>query len=66
METFWTLLQDPAHWEFEIFLIIIFDVIIGAIIWPFIRGGLRHHKSDHERLEDLEREVKELKEKIKS
>lgn len=65
METFWTLLKDPAHWEFEIFLILIFDVLIGAIIWPFISGGLRHHKSDHERLEELEREVESLKEKLK-
>ncbi len=65
MESFLDLLKDPAHWEFEIFLILIFDVLLGAIIWPFARGGLRHHKSDHERLEDLEREVKMLKEKIK-
>lgn len=28
METFFDLLKDPAHWEFEIFLIFIFDVII--------------------------------------
>lgn len=63
MESFVTLLKDPAHWEFEIFLIIIFDVIIGLIIWPFIKKGLVHHKSDHERLEDLEREVKSLKER---
>jgi uncharacterized membrane-anchored protein YhcB (DUF1043 family) len=64
METFFDLLKDPAHWEFEIFLILIFDVIIGAIIWPFVRGGLKHHKSDHERLEDLEREVKMLKDRL--
>ncbi len=63
METFFDLLKDPAHWEFEIFLIIIFDVIIGLVIWPFIRGALIHHKSDHERLEDLEREVEALKNK---
>lgn len=65
MESFLDLLKDPAHWEFEIFLILIFDVLLGAVIWPFVRGGLRHHKSDHERLEDLEREVKMLKEKTK-
>jgi len=63
METFFSLLKDPAHWEFEILLIIIFDVIIGLVIWPFIQKALVHHKSDHERLEDLEREVKELKER---
>ena len=65
MESFWDLLKDPAHWEFEIFLIIIFDVIVGIFIWPFIGRALIHHKSDHERLEDLEKEVKELQGKIK-
>ena len=65
METFFTLLKDPAHWEFEIFLIIIFDVIIGLVIWPFIQKALVHHKSDHERLEDLEKEVQVLKNNIK-
>ena len=64
METFFDLLKDPAHWEFEIFLIVIFDVIIGFFIWPFVKKGLIHHKSDHERLEDLEREIKNIKEKI--
>ena len=63
METFFDSLKDPAHWEFEIFLIVIFDVIIGLVIWPYITKALVHHKSDHERLEDLEREVKELKKK---
>ncbi len=61
METFLELVRDPAHWEFEILLIIIFDVIVGLIIWPFIQKALVHHKSDHERLEDLEREVEKLK-----
>ena len=63
MESFFDLLKDPAHWEFEIFLMVIFDVLLGAIIWPFIRKGFIHHKSDHERLEDLERIVASLKEK---
>jgi membrane protein implicated in regulation of membrane protease activity len=65
METFIDLLKDPAHWEFEIFLIIIFDVIVGLVVWPFVQKALTHHKSDHERLEDLEKEVKSLKERIK-
>ncbi len=60
-ETFWDLLKDPAHWYFEFLLIIIFDVVIGLLIWPFIQKALTHHKSDHERLEDLEKEVRELK-----
>ena len=24
-ETFWTLLHDKGHWEFEIFLMLLFD-----------------------------------------
>lgn len=60
-ETFWDLLMDPAHWYFELFLIVLFDVIVGLLIWPFVRKGIMHHKSDHERLEDLEREVSILK-----
>ena len=62
METFWDLLRDPAHWEFEIFLIFVFDVLIGLVVWPFIMRGFKHHKSDHERLEDLEKEMSRLKE----
>ncbi len=60
-ESFWDLLMDPAHWYFELFLIVLFDVIVGLLIWPFVRKGIMHHKSDHERLEDLEREVSILK-----
>lgn len=60
-ETFWELLTDPAHWYFEFLLIIIFDVIVGLLIWPFVNKALLHHKSDHERLEDLERELEILK-----
>jgi hypothetical protein len=66
METFFDLLKDPAHWEFEIFLIIIFDVIIGLFIWPFVQKALVHHKSDHERLEELEEEVKKMKDGLNS
>jgi hypothetical protein len=62
-ETFFDLVKDPAHWEFEIFLMVIFDVVIGLFVWPYIQRALVHHKSDHERLEDLEREVRNLKNK---
>ncbi len=64
MESFFDLLTDPAHWYFEFLLIIIFDVIVGIFIWPFISKALTHHKSDHERLEDLEKEMQILKQKI--
>lgn len=32
-ETFWTLLRDPAHWLFEIFLMVLFDGLVGLLIW---------------------------------
>jgi len=49
-ETFWTLLHDKAHWEFEGFLMLLFDVIIGAILWPFFKKHWQHHlDSDKEK-----------------
>ncbi len=59
-ETFFTLLTDEAHWEFEIFLILLFDVLIGLLIWPWIKKFLIHHKSDDERIAELERRVDQL------
>ena len=52
-ETFWTLLQDPAHWEFEIFLIVLFDGILGLLIWPKIKKFLEHYKSDDKKFHEL-------------
>jgi hypothetical protein len=46
-ETFWTLFSDIAHWEFELFLMVLFDGLIGALAWPFLkRYWNRHHKHD--------------------
>lgn len=42
-ETFWSLLRDKAHWEFEIFLMVLFDGFIGALLWPFVRKHWKHH-----------------------
>lgn len=42
-ETFWTLLHDAAHWEFEIFLMILFDGLLAGLIWPFVRKHWKHH-----------------------
>jgi hypothetical protein len=42
-ETFWTLLHDKAHWEFELFLIAIFDGIVGAVLYPWVRKHWNHH-----------------------
>jgi len=44
-ETFWMLLRDPAHWEFELFLMLVFDVLIGAVLWGrFIKPHI--HRDD--------------------
>ena len=48
-ETFWSLLQDPAHWEFEILLIFVFDLILAGILWPFVRKHWKHHKDRDKR-----------------
>ena len=42
-ETFWSLLHDAAHWEFEVFLMILFDGIVGALLWPFLKKHYAHH-----------------------
>jgi hypothetical protein len=65
-ETFWSLLQDPAHWAFELFLMFLFDVVIGAILWPRLKKWKSHHNSDDHKIEVLERQVKELQEQVKS
>lgn len=63
-ETFFTLLQDPAHWMFEIFLMLIFDVLIGLIIWPLLWRKILHHQSDDQKIEALEKKVKALEDKL--
>ena len=42
-ETFRTLLLDRAHWEFEIFVTLVFDGFVLGLLWPFIREHWHHH-----------------------
>ena len=49
-ETFWTLLRNLPHWEFELFLMLLFDVVLGLLIWPWFRKWVLHHSSDDEKL----------------
>jgi hypothetical protein len=63
-ETFFTLIRDPAHWELELFLLLIFDGIIGLLLWPLIKRAFVHHESDDKKIEKLELEVKKIKERI--
>jgi hypothetical protein len=36
-ETFWTLLRDRAHWEFELFLMVVFDIFLAGVWQLFLR-----------------------------
>lgn len=46
-ETFWTLLHDSAHWQFELFVgfveMLVFDGFVGFMVWPFIKKHWKHH-----------------------
>jgi hypothetical protein len=42
-ETFFSLLRDAAHWEFELFLILLFDVIIGILLMPLLKKYVHKH-----------------------
>jgi hypothetical protein len=42
-ETFGSLLRDRAHWEFEIFLQVVFDGLIVGLLWPVLYKHWRHH-----------------------
>jgi len=46
-ETFWTLIHDRAHWEFEIFLQVLDGVIFG-LLWNFFWNKyLKQHWHHH-------------------
>jgi hypothetical protein len=55
-ETFWTLLHDSAHWEFELFVglveMLVFDVLVGLVLWPFLQKHWIHH-IDRDKREEL-------------
>jgi hypothetical protein len=65
-ETFWTLLHNAPHWEFELFLMFIFDFLIGLILWPMVAKFFVHHKSDDDKIAALETEVAEIKKALLS
>jgi hypothetical protein len=53
-ETFWTLLHDSSHWEFEFFLMVLFDGVLAGLCWPLLKRAVRAHDArrhkpcDHE------------------
>jgi hypothetical protein len=59
-ETFFQLVRDPAHWELELFIMLIFDVLIGAVLWPKLKKFRKHHQSDDDRVATLEKKVSRL------
>lgn len=63
-ETFFDLLKNAAHWEFELFLMVVFDVVIGALLLPQAKKWITHHKSDDQRIAELELQVRELQREI--
>lgn len=61
-ETFIELVKDPAHWEFEIMLMAIFDGLIGALAYPMFKRWLKAHderKHAHLHCEDVHQEEPE-------
>lgn len=47
-ETFWSLLHNSAHWEFELFLMVLVDGMILGVGWNLIWNKyLRQHWQHH-------------------
>jgi hypothetical protein len=63
-ETLWQLLCDPAHWELEIIIQIVFDGLIGLIVWPRLCKAVLHHRSDDEKLADLQTQIDAIKARL--
>lgn len=40
---YWEVLTDPAHLLTEATFVLVVDVLVGAVLWPFIRRGIRRH-----------------------
>ena len=55
-EEYVNLITDPAHILLEITLIIVVDVLIGMLAWPFIKNWIKKHdekKHAHQHCEDV-------------
>lgn len=68
-EGYFELLQSGPHWLFEITLMLIFDVLIGLILWPLIKKAVRrhdrevHHTNSEEYIKTLEARIVALESK---
>lgn len=63
-ETFWTLLKDLSHWEFELFISVIFMAIEGLVFWPIINRWREHHREDDYKIAVLKEKVRELEDML--
>lgn len=68
-ESFWSLLRDPAHWYFELFLMLLFDVLIGALLWPAIKRHIHKdvdeaEEHEHDQIDLLYEEIADLRQHI--
>jgi uncharacterized membrane-anchored protein YhcB (DUF1043 family) len=63
-ETFWTLMCSLPHWEFEIFLMLVVDGLLGALILPLFKRWIRHHRSDDDQLATLQKQVKSIQDRL--
>lgn len=41
-ETFLSLLRNKAHWQFELFLILLVDGVILGLAWPWLQKMKKH------------------------
>jgi hypothetical protein len=42
-ETFWMLMRDRAHWEFEMFLMLLFDGVLAGV-WRLYKSRVSRRK----------------------
>lgn len=46
MEDFIHIVKSPAHWAFELLLMVLIDGIILGIVWPWIKD-IQDHINKH-------------------
>lgn len=59
-ESFFTLLSNLAHWEFELFISVIFAFLEYLLIRPFFNKWSKHHKGDDDQIAELQARVSKL------
>lgn len=42
-ETFFSLLQNVGHLEYELFLMLVVDGLLMGLAWPLIKKHIQHH-----------------------